>query len=362
MTELEFGTTRGRPRVRGFTLIELLVVIAIIAILIALLLPAVQQAREAARRTQCKNNLKQIGLAQHNYHDVHLSFPMTNGWNQTPGIHDARSGAFSDKVAMLPFLERANEYNLAEVGFRPYEPSGWHGSENIAAFGGTLPMFNCPSTPHEHANAAHNRGTHTYAQNMGVMRLNGRGRQGTHNGIGYFAGHGITPDAKVAFANITDGTSNTVSYAEFVPSPGAAGTGGTTSAFVKKYQIYQWADDVPTHAELRASCNANRDAGLLTQMDDTWRQSLKGSAWSWAFIGTGNSYTHTMGVNEASCSVMNGGTDWGGDTMGAAGSRHTGGAQVLMADGSARFVSENIDINTWWALGTRNGGETLGEF
>lgn len=362
MNEMDVRMTRRRRRVRGFTLIELLVVIAIIAILIALLLPAVQQAREAARRTQCKNNLKQIGLAQHNYHDVYQTFPMTHGWNQSPGIPDARSGNFSDKVAMLPFLERGNEFELRTEDARPYEPTGWHGSENIAAFGGKLPMFNCPSTPSEHANAGHNRTAHTYAQNMGVMRYNGRGRQGTHNGIGWFAGHGITSDPTVSFRDVTDGTSNTVSYAEFVPSPGAAGTGTTANAFIRKHQVYQWADDVPTHAELRASCNANREAGLLTQMNDTWRQSVKGSAWSWSFIGTGNSYTHTMGINEASCSVMNGGTDWGGDTMGAAGSRHTGGAQVAMADGSARFVSENIDINTWWALGTRNGGEVIGEF
>ncbi|MFM7868823.1 MAG: type II secretion system protein, partial [Planctomycetaceae bacterium] len=97
-------------RVRGFTLIELLVVIAIIAILVALLLPAVQQAREAARRTSCKNNLKQIGIAMHNYHDVHNQFPPSVGWNPGPAYRDDIRGAFSDKVYMLPMLERANEY------------------------------------------------------------------------------------------------------------------------------------------------------------------------------------------------------------------------------------------------------------
>ena len=357
MKEMELRATRRR--VRGFTLIELLVVIAIIAILIALLLPAVQQAREAARRTQCKNNLKQIGLAQHNYHDVYQMFPMTNGWHQ---FGDNRRGQFSDKVAMLPFLDRKNEFDLRIPDQRPYEPSGWHGSDNIAAFGGKIPMFNCPSTPHEHANSNHNRATHTYAQNMGVMRYLGRGRQGSHNGIGYYCGHGFQNDPTVSFRDITDGSSNTASYAEFVPSPGAAGTGNSTNRFQRKHQIYSWADNVPTHAELRASCNEHRDQGDLGNSNDTWRQSVKGSAWSWAFIGVGTSYTHTMGIGEASCSVMHGGTDWGGDSMGAAGSLHTGGAQILLADGSARFVSENIDINTWWALGTRNGGETLGEF
>ena len=124
---------------RGFTLIELLVVIAIIAILIALLLPAVQQAREAARRTQCKNNLKQIGLALHNYHDVHNGFPMGN---MIPGTHGPTAW-----VAMLPFIEQAplfNQINFSAAG------SWWFGSGaasvNAATFSGKkIPGYICPS-------------------------------------------------------------------------------------------------------------------------------------------------------------------------------------------------------------------------
>lgn len=352
------NTPKRRVRL-GFTLIELLVVIAIIAILIALLLPAVQQAREAARRTQCKNNLKQLGLAQHNYHDVHLTFPITVAWNNFP---DERIGNFSDKVAMLPYLDRASEYNAHNPYSRPYESAGWFGSDNITAFGGTLPIFNCPSTPHNHKNSNHNRATHTYAVNMGVMRYNGGGRQGTHNGMGYYAAYGSTPDPPVRFRDVTDGTSNTASYAEFVPSPGANGTGGTSDPFTRKFQTYEWAGNLPTHDGLRDSCLANHAAGNLGRMNDTWRQSVKGSSWSWAFIGTGVSYSHNMLPNEPSCHHFDGGTDWGGDNLFAASSIHTGGAQILLADGSVRFVSENIDKTTWWGLGTRNGGETLGEF
>ncbi|MCP4507471.1 MAG: DUF1559 domain-containing protein, partial [Fuerstiella sp.] len=332
----------------GFTLIELLVVIAIIAILIALLLPAVQQAREAARRTQCKNNLKQLGLAQHNYHDVYSMFPASIGWNQAA---DQRRGNFSDKVAMLPFLDRASEYNLRDENQRPYEPAGWFGSDNILAFGGTIPAFNCPSNSPQHADARHNTAIHSYAVNMGVMRYEGRGRQGTHNGIGYYVGHGVTSDSSVSFKDITDGSSNTAAYSEFVNSPGASGTGNSTGPDTKKYQSYAWAKNLPTHDALRQSCLDNAAAGNLGRMNNTWRQSLRGSSWAWAFIGTGNVYSHNMLPNEPACQHMEGGTDWGGDTLFSASSRHTGGAQFLLADGSVRFVSENIDTSTYWSLG-----------
>jgi len=346
-----------RARFRfGFTLIELLVVIAIIAILIALLLPAVQQAREAARRSSCKNNLKQIGLAQHNYHDVYKMFPISMGWNISP---DERRGNFSDKVAMLPYLDRGPEYQSINFTLRPWDPGQWFGGDNLVAFGGTIPIFNCPSAPHSHADARHNNATHTYAVNMGVMRYNGRGRQGTHNGIGYYSGAGITSDPPVRVRDVTDGTSNTASYAEFLHSPGAAGTGMTNDPMIRKYQTYEWAADAPTHDQLRASCLSMAQAGNLGRMNDTWRQSVKGSTWSWSFIGTGNVYSHNMMPNEPSCHHFDGGTDWGGDNLFAASSAHSGGVQVLFADGSVHFISENVSMGVWWALGTRNGGEAV---
>ena len=146
----------------AFTLIELLVVIAIIAILIALLLPAVQQAREAARRTQCRNNLHQIGLAMHNYHDVHNVFPTSIGWNHR--VNGSRIGAFSDKVFLLPYLDRAPEWSATDINQEPFSP-GWMGG-NVLAHSGTLPVFNCPSNPEP---AAGGQTSHTYAINNGVI-------------------------------------------------------------------------------------------------------------------------------------------------------------------------------------------------
>jgi prepilin-type N-terminal cleavage/methylation domain-containing protein len=356
---------------RGFTLIELLVVIAIIAILIALLLPAVQQAREAARRTQCKNNLHQIGLAQHNYHDAYEVMPLSMGWDYTP---DERTGNFSDKVAMLPFLDRAAEYNGRNPDGLPYESAGWFGTSNIIPFGGTIPVFNCPSTPHVHALADHNRATHTYAVNMGVMRYNGRtgGHRpdlgGSHNGIGYYAGNLNDPsnwwrsDPPVRIGDIVDGASNTASYTEIVPSPGRAGTGNSTDPMVRKYQSYAWAPDVNDHSAMRDACLTSARTGNLGENNDDWRQSLKGSSWSWSFNGTGNCYSHNMLPNEPSCTHFHGGHDWGGDNMTAAASHHVGGVHVLMGDGRVTFISDNIDMRVWWGIGTRNGSETLTGF
>ena len=334
----------GRTR-QAFTLIELLVVIAIIAILIALLLPAVQQAREAARRSSCKNNLKQIGLAQHNYHDTHNVFPVSIAWNQRT---NDRQGAFSDKVAMLPFLERNNEYQLTNLQQRPYEGGGWHGGENITAQGGKIPVFNCPSEPNEADNSG-GRGNFTYAVNMGVNRFAGTGFQGRHNGIGWYVGAGGNSDQEVKFRNITDGTSNTATYAEFAIEPG----GNNRQAL--KFRVYNWASGGDPNS-LRQSClnrqNSNQQGG---------RFGMRGRAWAWSFVGSGAAYTHTMGPNEAACHSFEG--DWMGSTMMSASSHHPGSVHVLFADGKVKGISENISLVIWRAIGTRAGGETIsGDF
>ena len=321
-------------RTRAFTLIELLVVIAIIAVLIALLLPAVQQAREAARRTQCKNNLKQIGLAVHNYHDVHSVFPIDIGWN--PRNND-RQGAFSHKVFLLPFLDRASDYQRTNFDDYPWDSSGWYGNSNITAHSKRLPVFNCPTQSYETNGGQAN---FTYAINIGTQPP----WDGSHNGLASFVGAGGTSDQPVTMGKITDGTSNTVAFSEFVID------GRDTIA---KHQVHTWATAGATNLATRQSCLAT--AGL------SGRQGMRGSSWAWCFQGVGVAYTHTMAPNDQPCHSV-GGTDWLGNNGMSASSQHTGGVHVLMADGAVRFVSDTVDFDTWVAIGTRGGGEKPGEF
>lgn len=291
-----------RRRKFGFTLIELLVVIAIIAILIALLLPAVQQAREAARRTTCKDNVKNIALALHNYHETHGSFPMGArvGWGQTWHAY------------ILPEVEQTNLWKTI-----PWTDSGWWDggdANSIAlrnAISTVLPIFQCPSQPGpeiaSNVNFNHPRGISTYNGNGGSDFTNGtHPGQLNRNGI-------LFGDSSVKIRDITDGTTNTIIIGEvqFAVTSGWGGPG--LNCCMDHFYIY----------------SGNIDSG-------------SGSDYSEAFSST------NLNINTL-------------DQM-AFGSYHTGGCHIGLADGSSRFVSENINLGTWRALGTRAGGEVIGEF
>ena len=339
-----FQRLRGDPRRNAFTLIELLVVIAIIAVLIALLLPAVQQAREAARRTQCKNNLKQIGLAIHNYHDTYRQFPLSIGWHPD----GSQNGNFSDKVFMLPYLDRAPEFNGTNFRAAPWDSSGWFGTSNITTQSKRLPVFNCPSQPYECNGGQAN---FTYAMNMGTAGPNGKYGNGNHNGIASFCGPdgpgSTTPlDPPIGIASVSDGTSNTAAYSEFLIDGGG---------MPQNKQVHSWATAGGTDAATRASCLAQT---ALSGRNGSGGN--RGASWAWSFVGNGSVYTHTMAPNDQPCHSWGG--DWEGNTMMSASSMHTGGVHLLMVDGAVRFVNNNIDYNTWLAVGTRNGAEVISDF
>ena len=326
----------------AFTLIELLVVIAIIAILIALLLPAVQQAREAARRTQCKNNLKQIGLALHNYHDVHNQFPINGSWDRP----------YSDKVGMLPMLERGNEFN--RINYQQWPFSSWSG-DNRVAFSGRLPVFNCPSNAQPNANGP--AANFTYAINSGVMNYSKDGVTRTsgwanrHNGFASAGGWPNEFDAPVTFSSLIDGTSNTAAYSEFGMADFTPGPLG-----VRGMQTKGWVNATNPHQMLRVECLAKTDS----QDSSGGRHNMRGFGWSWAFMGVGTYYAHNMNPNENGCHAQD--QDWDANNLMSASSYHTGGAQICLGDGSVRFISENIDNETWVRIGVRNDGRVVGDF
>jgi prepilin-type N-terminal cleavage/methylation domain-containing protein/prepilin-type processing-associated H-X9-DG protein len=344
---------------RGFTLVELLVVIAIIGILVALLLPAVQAAREAARRMQCTNNLKQITLAMHNYHDVHKMLAYDNGW---PISRPFPREMFTHKVRILPFLERGPEFDDINFQLEPYGSSWGTWGGNARSLSKRLPVFNCPSNPYTLGGDA--RANFTYAINNGTSNLPPHrtpspeaslsmwgvgGIYKKHNGVASFRLGGTCcsewneNDNYRKMADIKDGTSNTAMFAEFVIVTDNAID--LSDPRTHRRRVFDWANGGNSTASVRDNCNTRPISGRLD----------RGAGWSWGFLGFGTAYSHTMLPNENACQAR--GSDWYGDTMMSASSEHDGGVSVAMADGSVKFVELGIAEDVWWAAGTRYGGE-----
>ena len=339
---------------RGFTLIELLVVIAIIAILIALLLPAVQQAREAARRTQCKNNLKQIGLGIHNYESTYSRFPSAGEYTDNASI-DRRFFPVSLYVAILPFVEQANIYSQWNMSYH-YTNSA--NSTNAALAKKVVPGYICPSNSITQIDAQ-GYGTADY---MPIAYTDIDPITGARNPS--VAGVALNADSNGALgacrkmSDSTDGTSNTMLVIEDAGrQTGASGKADITSVkFIggsrgyDSTQLYAAADVAPGVP------------GGVFSAPNRWADQDGGSGVS----GAGNFPSETKIINNNSTPKGGpAGCLWRVNNCGPNDepfSQHTGGCQAVLGDGSVRFLSENLDRQIIRRLSNPQDGEVLGEF
>jgi prepilin-type N-terminal cleavage/methylation domain-containing protein/prepilin-type processing-associated H-X9-DG protein len=320
----------------GFTLIELLVVIAIIAVLIALLLPAVQAAREAARRTQCVNNLKQLGLALHNYNDSYGSFPIGRSVFVT-ATTGTTPYAYSPFAMLLPFIEQSPLY--AAINFNlPTGTTFQAGNTTVLAT--VVAGFLCPSDPQQVPTGE--AGTDYRFSEGSSIAYDWGGTDPTGYNASLPAPDGpFFDNTAVTLAGITDGTSNTAATAEKL-------LGDFNTAVATPNRDIYVGTTVPTTPE---------EAYLLCQQIDTTSlpsngSSTEGTPWISGTVSV-SVYKHVSPPGSFSCYY------YPARLTLVATSLHPGGVNAGMCDGSVRFFKQTIDRTIWRAIGSRNGGEVI---
>ncbi len=357
---------------RGFTLVELLVVIAIIGILIALLLPAVQAAREAARRSQCTNNLKQLGLAIHNYADVNRCFPPKKAGTSTTGSSCvyANGGYGSGWMRLLPFYEQQALYALWSspqtyngTTFSAFGPCPWDATAaSYYPYLQQVPTLMCPSDPNIGTKTDTQKGRTNYMFSVGdsVAYSGSVGNNDSTNTRGIF-GNGA---ANITFASITDGTSNTVMLSErlFAGNSRRVGQGN----------VYNLSG-LATNPSL---CLTTINPSNPKEFSTTYSVTTWSGQWdhgSTSHIG----FTTVLPPNSPSCGDL--ANDNSTNGVWTPSSQHPGGVNVAMGDASVRFISETINAGdptsapptsagtqspygVWGALGSKDGGEPIKEF
>ncbi len=371
---------RGGRGLRGFTLVELLVVIAIIGVLIALLLPAVQAAREAARRMQCTNHLKQFGIATHNYHDTNLSMPAIGTGPQSISIGWGVYGLLSVHYSISPFMEQTAVYDRINSGI--YDAGSYgHFDRSISPVEYTratpwtakIAYFSCPSDPKTADllpiwNTDNGGMTQTnYMASFGdsINQVTEGGKSERSPFTGRWEYHPMSV--------LSDGTSNTVIFSEAVAGEMPE---GTPLNYVKGGIASELGPRIP------ANCQARANPGRVTFSGSVFYRSRGSNAWLSEPPVT--AFTTVLPPNSISCSGTGGWHDGG---FYSATSNHTGGVNVGMGDGAVRFVTDSINcgnmnydvtsgtadppasngdpcgispFGVWGALGSRGGGETAG--
>lgn len=337
------------PRRRGFTLIELLVVIAIIAVLIALLLPAVQAAREAARRMQCSNNLKQMGLGLHNYESVAGTFPPSDVLFGNPGTNKVlwRNG-FSVHTRILPLMEQGATFNALNF------INDHRSVQNSTVVGLAVDFFTCPSDPNMGGLTAFPSGTNARVTSYGV------------NSGDWFAFNGFNPpnprsvfgpNMSRRLAEFTDGTSGTIVAADVKALQPFCNVGGPLA------NVQDPSNPPPPNVDpytIAPEYNSGPCStvppgkGHTAWVDGNTQETGFTTAW------TPNKKIINL-TSGADLDIQSKLVTQGGPTFAAitARSYHSGGVNVLFADGGVRFVKTSINPATWRALGTVGGGEVV---
>ncbi|BBO33324.1 hypothetical protein PLANPX_2936 [Lacipirellula parvula] len=348
-------TSRVKRR-SGFTLVELLVVIAIIGVLVALLLPAVQAAREAARRSQCTNNLRQCALAALNYEGAKKEFPIGRRSGQNADASTITQ--WGHLAHILPYVEANTTHQMIDLTASPKDSP-----IKFVSF----PFLLCPSDPDDRVN----NDTCTAGTDwLNVGRTGIRGNGGNDTGVtpipGTTPGPGRPPlernngifvtNAAIRIKEITDGTSHTAIYSERVRGDGDTSVVEESSDWLRMGGA---AED--TADQSYTSCTSIANPGVLT---GTSQFCCGGRNWLHGDYSTSR-YNHLMPPNSRSCTHGSGGltavpvNEQG--TATTASSNHKGGVNLAMADGSTRFVADGVDPIVWRAAGSRDGEEAVGD-
>jgi len=356
-----------RRKASGFTLIELLVVIAIIGVLIALLLPAVQAAREAARRSQCTNNLKQLGLAVHNYEGQNKVVPLQSMY---PASADVSWGwSYGWPLALLPQLEQSPMYNAFNFSTGLFGNSP---AANFASLGNTTVAYNqlsvliCPSdNTRKQPQAPY--GATNYVGNMGgpgsIEEMTGTI---VPNGA-FISGWGDASNfGPVGFENVRDGLSNTALFSERLMGINGSPAVRVDSVDAKR-AIFNSAVGAGFHSGANGAIQFIAGCKSMPGSQTSVISNGNGAYWvaSYPWHVAVNAYNHYGSPNSLSC--QNPGSEYFGSWLTFVGpshsappsSNHPGGVNIGFADGSVRFVKDTVNQQAWWALGTRKGGESV---
>jgi prepilin-type N-terminal cleavage/methylation domain-containing protein/prepilin-type processing-associated H-X9-DG protein len=342
-----FNSAVARKPLNGFTLVELLVVIAIIGVLVALLLPAVQMARESARRSQCLNNLRQLGLAVHNFESAHKQLPVGSESKAVPTAPTFPYNFYRWSVLahLTPYLEQSNVYNALDLTVPLYAPPSFAiAPQNLTPVKTMVPLFLCPSDLKK-----------AVADGFGPTNYAGCAGSGIGGGSPFDADGSFFVRSVVRLAEVTDGASNTAFMSESILGTGPESTSDSGFVTQSPQTVYRYTGSAPL---TDASCSGASQWNVSNRRGFAWVNGEFRCTLYNHYYPPNHSQPDCLGVTmNPDPAFLYTGYGWRGPR-----SRHPGGVNLLMGDGSSRFAQQVIDLNVWRAISTRGGGETVSDF